>query len=106
MSNIGSFKKVGAEFHGEVATLELQAQGVRFVPESGRSGDNPPSHLIYIGRVEIGAAWPQKAASGREYHSVKLDDPKLSAPISANLFADDKGDGYSLIWSRPRPKTD
>ena len=106
MSNIGNFKKVGAEFHGEVATLELQAQGVRFVPETGRTGDNPPSHLIYIGRVEIGAAWPQKAAGGRDYHSVKLDDPSLSAPISANLFADDGGDGYTLIWSRPRPKTD
>ena len=69
-------------------------------PEIGRTGDNMPSHLISIGRVEIGAAWPQKAAGGREYHSVKLDDPKLSAPVSANLFAGDKGDGYALIWSR------
>jgi len=106
MSSIGTFKKVGAEFHGEVATLELQAQGVRFVPETGRTGDNAPSHLVYVGRVEIGAAWPQTSASGRSYHSVKLDDPSLSAPISANLFADDKGEGLTLIWSRPRKSAD
>jgi len=103
MANIGSFKKVGNELHGEVSTLELQVQGVRFVPETGRTGDNAPSHVIYVGRVEIGAAWPQKAAGGREYLSVKLDDPSLSATISGNLYADDSGETYSLIWSRPKP---
>lgn len=39
---------------------------------------------------------------GRDYISVKLDDPSLSAPAYANLFDDEGGDGYTLIWSRNR----
>ena len=103
MSNIGNFKKVGDEFHGDVLTLELQVTGARIVPVTGRTGDNAPSHLVYAGRVEIGVAWPQTTADGRPYHSVKFDDASLSAPINANLFKDEVGDGYSLIWSRPKP---
>jgi len=43
MANIGSFKKSGNEFHGEIATLSVQAKGVRIVPESNRAGDNAPA---------------------------------------------------------------
>ena len=31
MANIGSFKKVGNDFQGEIITLSLQAKGVRIV---------------------------------------------------------------------------
>ena len=103
MATIGTFKKMGDEFQGEIFTLELQVQGVRCVPAPGRGGDNPPSHLIYAGRVEIGVAWVQKTADGRPYHSVKLDDASLSAPINANLYENETGDEYTLIWSRPKP---
>jgi len=34
--------------------------------------------------------------------SVKLDDPSFNAPIYANLFDDEDGDGFTLIWSRGR----
>ncbi|HQT65790.1 MAG TPA: DUF736 family protein, partial [Acidocella sp.] len=37
-----------------------------------------------------------------DYISVKLDDPSFSAPIYANLFDDESGEGYTLIWSRSR----
>ena len=30
------------------------------------------------------------------------DDPSFNAPIYANLFDDEDGDGYTLIWSRAR----
>jgi uncharacterized protein (DUF736 family) len=50
-----------------------------------------------VGRVEIGAAWSKRSNEGR----VKLDDPSFTAPIYANLFDDEDGDGFSLIWSRP-----
>ncbi|MBO9707985.1 MAG: DUF736 domain-containing protein [Caulobacter sp.] len=103
MSTIGTFKTVGDEFHGDVFTLELQLQGVRFVPTTDRTGENAPSHLVYAGRVEIGVAWPQKTGDGRPYHSVKFDDASLSNPINANLFKDEVGDGRTLIWSRPKP---
>ena len=101
MANIGSFKKVGNEFQGEIVTLSVQTKGVRIVPEANRMSDNAPSHRVFVGRAEIGAAWSKRSNVGRDYLSLKLDDPSFMAPIYANLF-DDEDDGYILIWSRSR----
>jgi uncharacterized protein (DUF736 family) len=101
MANIGSFKKVGSDFQGEIVTLSLQTKGVRIAAETNRSNDNAPSHRIYVGRAEIGAAWSKRSNEGRDYLSLKLDDPSFNAPIFANLFDDEDGEGYTLIWSRP-----
>ncbi|MBB2206451.1 DUF736 domain-containing protein [Gluconacetobacter takamatsuzukensis] len=101
MANIGSFKKVGNEIQGEIVTLSLQTKNVRFVAEANRSNDNAPSHRVFVGRIEIGAAWKKTSNEGRDYLSVKLDDPSFNAPIYANLFQDEDGEDYSLIWSRP-----
>jgi len=106
MANIGSFKKAGNDFQGEIITLSLQAKNVRIVPEDHRSNENAPSHRVYVGRAEIGAAWSKRSEEGREYLSLKLDDPSFNAPIYANLFGDEDGEGYSLIWSRPRKSAD
>ena len=54
------------------------------------------------GRAEIGAAWTKSSNEGREYLSVKLDDPSFTAPIFASLFADEDGKSFNLIWSRGR----
>ena len=102
MANIGSFKKVGGELQGEIVTLSVQTKGVRIVPEANRVNDNAPSHRVFVGRAEIGAAWSKRSNEGRDYLSVKLDDPSFNAPIYANLFEDEDGEGYSLIWSRGR----
>jgi uncharacterized protein (DUF736 family) len=102
MANIGSFKKSGSEFQGEIVTLSVQTKNVRIVPEANRGNDNAPSHRIYVGRAEIGAAWSKRSSEGRDYLSVKLDDPSFNAPIYANLFDDEDGDGFTLIWSRTR----
>src|SRR5271169_1852755 len=102
MANIGSFKKSGQEFQGEIVTLSLQTKGVRIVPEADRTNDNAPSHRVYVGRAEIGAAWPKRSSEGRDYLSVKLDDPSFNAPIYANLFDDEDAETYTLIWSRSR----
>ena len=102
MATIGTFKKTGTnEFAGEIVTLSVQARNVRIVPETTRSGENAPSHRVYVGRVEIGAAWSKRSNEGRDYLGLKLDDPSFNAPIFANLFDDEDGEGYSLIWSRP-----
>ena len=50
--------------------------------------------------TEFGAAWKKTSGAGREYLSVKLDDPSFPAPIFASLVAVEGGDGYALIWSR------
>jgi uncharacterized protein (DUF736 family) len=53
MATIGTFKKTGSnEFTGEIVTLSVQAKNVRIVPETSRSGENSPSHRVYVGRVD------------------------------------------------------
>ena len=103
MATIGTFKKTGNnEFVGEIVTLSVQAKNVRIVPESSRSAENAPSHRVFVGRAEIGAAWSKRSGEGRDYLSVKLDDPSFNAPIYANLFNDEDGESSTLIWSRGR----
>jgi len=105
MATIGTFKKSGSEFVGEIVTLSVQAKNVRIVPDDGSSNENAPSHRVFVGRAEIGAAWSKRSNEGRDYLSLKLDDPSFNAPIYANLFDDAADEGeetYSLIWSRAR----
>ena len=102
MATIGTFKKTGNnEFSGEIVTLSLQTKNVRIVPEARATGENAPSHRVFVGRAEIGAAWSKTSNEGRAYLGLKLDDPSFNAPIYANLFDDEEGEGFSLIWSRP-----
>ena len=91
MANIGSFKKVGNDFQGQIITLSLQAKGVRIVAEQNRSSnENAPSHRIFVGRAEIGAAWSKRSEEGRDYLSLKLDDPSFTATICAKLIEETK----------------
>jgi uncharacterized protein (DUF736 family) len=103
MANIGTFKKLGnGEFQGEIVTLSLQTKGVRIVPEPNRAGasDNAPTHRVYAAKADIGAGWSKRSSEGRDYLSVKLDDPSFNAPIYANLVED--GEAFTLICSRSR----
>ena len=44
---------------------------------------------------------PKKTSGeGREYFSVKLDDPSFPAPIYATLIESEELSTYVLIWSR------
>ena len=102
MATIGTFKKTANnEFVGDIVTLSVQAKGVRIIPDSNRANDNAPSHRVMVGRAEIGAALTKQSNEGRDYLGLKLDDPSFTAPIFANLFDDEDGEGFSLIWSRP-----
>ena len=102
MASIGTFKKSGNEFQGQIVTMGMHAKGVRIVPETSRGNDNAPSHRVFLGSAEIGAAWSKCSNEGRNYLSIKFDDPSFSGPIYANLFDDEDGGGYTLIWSRSR----
>ncbi|OWJ82357.1 hypothetical protein CDV52_14720 [Haematobacter missouriensis] len=104
MATIGTFKKTGNEYTGEIVALSVQAKGVRIVPDLRATGENAPSHRILVGRAEIGAAWSKRSNEGRDYLGLKLDDPSFSHPIYANLFDDEDGEGSSLIWSRPNSR--
>ncbi|MBN8804883.1 MAG: DUF736 domain-containing protein [Sphingopyxis terrae] len=102
MARIGNFKKVSGELKGQIVTLALQAKAVRIVADDEARG-NAPSHRVYVGEAEVGAAWSKRTQDDRPYLSVKLDDPSFTAPIFAQLFESEDGD-YDLIWNRPARK--
>ena len=77
MANIGSFKKSGNEYQGEIVTLSVQTKGVRIVPEANRSNDNAPSHRVFVGRAEIGAAWSKQSNEGRRLPLPQARRPEL-----------------------------
>ena len=104
MAKIGNFKKVSGEFRGQIATLALQAKSVRIAAEEGASS-NAPSHRVFVGDVEIGAAWEKRTLDDRPYLSIKLDDPSFVAPIFAQLFEAEDG-SYDLVWSRPTRRSE
>jgi uncharacterized protein (DUF736 family) len=66
MATIGTFRKSGNEFTGEIVTLSIQARNVRIVPEPNRANDNAPSHRVFVGRAEIGAAWEKRSSERRD----------------------------------------
>ncbi|KQZ61229.1 hypothetical protein ASD67_18425 [Sphingopyxis sp. Root1497] len=104
MSKIGSFKLASGEYQGEIVTLSVQARSVRITPEQNHSG-NAPSHRVFVGDAEVGAAWAKTSQDKRPYLSVKLDDPSFIAPIFAQLFAGEEGE-YDLVWSRQSRRGD
>ncbi len=56
MASVGSFKKVGAELQGQIVTRSVRAKAVRIAPETNCANDNAPSHRVFVGKAEIGAA--------------------------------------------------
>jgi len=105
MATIGVFKKAGSDLVGDITTLNVQTKNVRIVPEENRTNDIAPSHRVFSGKAEIGAAWSKRSSDNRDYLSIKLDDPSFVSPVYANLFANENGVDYSLIWSRNRKAT-
>lgn len=97
MATIGTFTKSDNGYSGAVKTLSLNVKA-KFMP-ADKESDKAPDFRILAGAVEFGAAWKKTAQNGREYLSVRLDDPSFAAPIFANLIeAEDAS--YQLIWSR------
>jgi uncharacterized protein (DUF736 family) len=102
MANIGTFKKSGNDYRGEIVTMSLQKKNVSIVAEEPSDNENAPTHRVFVGAAEIGAAWAKTSKEDRDYLSIKLDDPSFNAPIYASLFAAEDGKAFNLIWSRGR----
>jgi uncharacterized protein (DUF736 family) len=85
-------------FSGQIKTVTLNVKA-KFAPAE-KDNDKAPDYRIFAGQTELGAAWKRTSNAGREYLSVKLDDPTFPAPIFASLVAVEGGDSYALIWSR------
>jgi uncharacterized protein (DUF736 family) len=106
MATIGTFKKTGSnEFTGAIVALSVHAKNVRVVPRDPRRWrERPqPSRLRRPRRDRHRLV--EALQRGSDYLGLKLDDPSFTAPILANLFEDEDGEGYSLIWSRPSRRT-
>ena len=98
MATIGSFTKTDTGFSGSVKTLTLNVKATFRTDE--KDNDKAPDFRIFAGATEFGAAWKKTSNAGREYISVKLDDPSFPAPIYASLVEAEEGESYALIWSR------
>ena len=104
MANIGAFKKSGNEFQGEIVTLSVQTKGVRIVPETNRANDSAPSHRVYVGRAEIGAAWSKRSTEG---HDIWMEITRLAIgdrKIAGHVCGDSGGkhDGVRVTRDAPR----
>jgi uncharacterized protein (DUF736 family) len=101
MATIGSFTKGDSgSYVGTVRTLTVNAKA-RIAPDGEKATDKAPDFRVYAGPAEIGAGWRKVAeTTGREYVSVKLDDPSFAQPIYASLVEAEDGKSFNLIWSR------
>ena len=101
MATIGTFTSTSTGFTGSIKTLTLNVKA-RFERIETPSDKGPHFRIFASGLVELGAAWQKHSEqSGRDYLSVKLDDPSFPAPIYATLVEVEGEDGLQLIWSRP-----
>ena len=98
MAIIGAFTKLNDGFTGTIKTLTLNVKA-KLVP-ADRESDKSPNFRLLAGAIEFGAAWAKTSRDGRDYHSVKLDDPSFAAPIYASLVEAEDGQSFNLIWSR------
>ncbi len=98
MATIGTFTKSGDTFSGSVKTLSINAKTT--IKTADKASDKAPDYRIFAGSVEFGAAWKKTSGEGRDYLSVKLDDPSFPAPIYATLVEGEEAGSFSLIWSR------
>lgn len=98
MATIGSFTASGNGFNGTIRTLNLNVKATLRAIE--RASEKGPDFHIFAGTVEFGAAWKKTSNEGRDYLSIKLDDPSFPAPIYATLIEVENEEYFSLIWSR------
>ncbi|NDK52801.1 DUF736 domain-containing protein [Rhizobium laguerreae] len=101
MTTIGKFKKSNNNaFSGGIFTVELQSSDVHIIPFSTPVSANAPSHRVIVGGVEIGVAWTRLAPKDGHYLRLDLDEPSFAAPIYADLFKDQIGEGFTLVLAR------
>jgi len=98
MATIGTFTKSNDSFTGAVKTLSINTKTT--IKKAEKASDKAPDYRVFAGSIEFGAAWKKTSGEGREYFSVKLDDPSFPAPIYATLVEGEEAGSHTLIWSR------
>lgn len=105
MTQIGLFTRTRDGYHGRLRTLTLDAE-LTFVVIEGAAPGRAPAYRLHLGDgpegAEVGAAWRRTGETAGAYLAVQIDDPTLTRPIRANLFAADaEGAQFRLVWARP-----
>jgi uncharacterized protein (DUF736 family) len=99
MATIGTFTaNDNGELGGTIRTLTLSTKAI--LRSVDKDGEKSPDFRLSTGDLDIGAAWKKTSREGRDYISVKLDDPSFPAPVYATLSETDTAGEYALIWSR------
>ena len=98
---IGKFARTSDGWSGAIQTVTTQTK-VRIVPNDKRESDRAPDFRVLAGHCELGAAWRRisQGDTAREFLSVVLDDPFISAPLNAVLFETSKPGEANLVWKR------
>jgi uncharacterized protein (DUF736 family) len=102
MAVIGTFTPAkDGGWIGTIRTLTIDVK-VRLVPNDDRTSKKAPAFRVLVGNSRIGDAWEAKTSglSPKDYLRVKLDDPMLTEPINAAMFASDTGDTAQMLWNR------
>ena len=91
MAQIGTFtRNEDGSFAGVIKTLNLSVKARLVVAE--KDSEKSPDLRALVGNIEIGAAWKKVAKeTGREYHSLKLDDPPANTYTHEMMRALDEG---------------
>lgn len=89
---------------GHIRTLFFRSDKVVFEPSAEPHPANAPAFRIYSGdEIELGAAWRKAGKdTGQIYYDVKLDDPTFAGPVRCRLAQAKRGDGFVLVWERPK----
>jgi uncharacterized protein (DUF736 family) len=101
MAIIGTFTKSsnGLGFVGTVKTVALNVKA-RITPVE-KDNDKAPDYRIYASTTELGAAWKRTSNAGREYLSVKLDEPFAAVIDSGrnyNFRGGKIGHTVHIVW--------
>jgi len=100
MSQIGTFTRTPDGFFGRIRTLTLNAEAT-ILPADGTDAENAPEHRVFLGGIEVGAAWERTGEKAGTWLSITIDDPSFGQPICARMFeADAKNGIWGLHWSR------
>lgn len=78
-----------------------------FRPNEAKTDKAPQYRVVSqtkTGDVEFGAAWKKRSEEGREYLSVRLDDPALTQALNCALVEPSDNEGFILVWSRDSRK--
>ena len=99
MAIIGTFTGSENGYLGTIRTLTINLRAS--IKPADKTSEKAPDYRVFSGDAEFGAAWRKTSAEGRDYLSLKLDEPSFAGPIFCNLIELDTDGSFNLVWSRP-----